>query len=341
MRRILAALIVFGLSISAGLAQTSAPYKVLQTKTIGGEGTFDYVYADVNGRRLYVPRLGPTGAMTVFNLDTLAPVGSIPKTSGHGAAIDEQTHHAFGSSKPVAMWDSQTLQLIKTIDVQGRPDRIAADPFNGRIYVISHEAPNATVLDAKDGSIITTIDLGGAPEEAVSDGRGRVYINVEDKGDIAVVDAKTATVLSHYDLGGKGGNCAGLALDGKNNILFATCRDPQAMVVVNAADGKLLATLPIGSFPDGAAFNPNTMEAFSSQRDGTLTVVKEESPTKFSVEQTVQTKAGAKTLALDTKTNRIFLITADFTTPAPAAPGAPPNRPQMVPGTFSILVVGR
>jgi DNA-binding beta-propeller fold protein YncE len=149
------------------------------------------------------------------------------------------------------------------------------------------------------------------------------------------------TVTAHYDLGGKGSMCAGLALDRKNNILFTACRDPQAMVVVNAGNGKILATLPIGSYPDGAAFNPNTMEAFSSNRDGTLTVVKEESPTTFVVEQTLQTKFGAKTLALDTKTNRVFLITADFTTPPPAPPGQPPSRAEMVPGTFSILMVGK
>jgi DNA-binding beta-propeller fold protein YncE len=328
-------------SAPASMAQSSAPYRMLATKTVGGDGTFDYVYADVPGRRLYVPRLGPAGVMSVFDLDTLERVGTIPNTSRHGAAVDQKTHHAFGSSNPVTMWDSASLQTIKTIDVQGRPDRIAADPFNGRIYVISHSAPNATVIDAADGSVLGTIDLGGAPEEAVSDGNGRVYINVEDKGNIAVVDAKTMTVTAHYDLGGKGGTCAGLALDRKNNVLFATCRDPQAMVVVNAGDGKILATLPIGSFPDGAAFNPNTMEAFSSNRDGTLTIVKEESPTKFSAEQTLQTKVGAKTLALDTKTNRLFLITADFASPPAAAPGQPASRPQMVPGTFSILMVGK
>jgi DNA-binding beta-propeller fold protein YncE len=225
--------------------------------------------------------------------------------------------------------------------VQGGPDGIAADPFNGRIYILSHSAPNATVIDAKDGSVVGTIDLGGAPEQTVSDGNGHLFVDIEDKGNIAVVDARTLTVTAHYDLGGKGGTCAGLAIDRKNNILFAACRDPQTMVILRAGDGKILATLPIGSGTDGAVFNPNTMEAFSSQSDGTLSVVKEESPTAFSLEQTVQTKAGAKTLTLDTKTNHLFLITADFTSPPPAAPGQPRGRPQMVPGTFSIIVVGK
>jgi YVTN family beta-propeller protein len=327
--------------VAAGMAQSSAPYRVLVTKTIGGDGGFDYVEADATARKLYIPRMGPDGVLSIFDLDTLAPAGSIAETTAHGVAVDQKTHHAFASSKPVTMWDSQTLGLIKTIDVQGGPDGIMADPFNNRIYVMSHSAPNVTVIDAEDGAVVGTIDLGGAPEEAVSDGKGHVYINIEDHASIAVVDAKTLSVTARYDLAGKGGTCAGLAIDRKNGILFAGCRNPQAMVVLNAADGKILAAIPIGSGNDAAAFNPNTMEAFASLADGTLAIVKEENPTTFSLEQTLNTKPGAKTLALDTKTNRLFLIAADFTPAPPAAPGQRPSRPQMVPGTFSILVVGR
>ena len=325
----------------ATLGQSAAPYKVLSKTTVGGEGGFDYVYADVAARRLYVPRLGPAGRITVFDLDTLKPAGEIASSSAHGVAVDEQTHHGFGSSKPVAMWDSKTLQSSKTIDVQGGPDGILADPFNHRIYVFSHGAPNATVLDAADGSVVGTIDLGGAPEQAVSDGKGRLFVDLEDKGSIAVVDVKTLAVTARYDLAGKGGTCAGLAIDLKNNLLFATCRDPQTMVILSATDGKILDTLPIGSGSDGAVFNPATMEAFSSQGDGTLTIVKEASPTSFSVEQTLKTQPRAKTLTLDTHTNRLLLITADFTPPPPPAPGERPSRGQIVPGTFAILVVGK
>lgn len=196
-------------AVPASMAQSAAPYNVILTKTVGGDGRFDYVYADVSGRRLYVPRIGPSGAISVFDLDTLAPVGSIANASGHGAVVDEKTHHAFGTSKPVTMWDSESLQTIKTIDVQGGPDGIAADPFSGRIYILSHSAPNATVIDAKDGSVVGTIDLGGAPEQTVSDDNGHLFVDIEDKGNIAVVDARTLTVTAHYDLGGKGGTCAG------------------------------------------------------------------------------------------------------------------------------------
>ncbi|MEO6807051.1 MAG: YncE family protein [Edaphobacter sp.] len=325
----------------SSLAQQAGPYKVLQTAKVGGEGGFDYVYADDVARKLYVPRLGPAGKITVFNLDTLKPVGEIANASAHGVAIDAKSGHGFGSSKPVVMWDAKTLATIKTIEVEGGPDGILGDPYNRRVYVFSHRAPNATVIDAKDGTVVGTIDLGGAPEEGVSDGKGHLYIDLEDKGSIAVVDAKTLKVTGTYDLQGKGAGCAGLAMDVKNNILFATCRDPKTMVILNAGDGKILETLPIGAGTDGAVFNPKTMEALSSQGDGTLTIVKENSPTSFVVEQTLQTMTRAKTLTLDRKTNRLVLIAAEFT-PAPApAPGARPGRGQMVPDSFTILVVGK
>jgi DNA-binding beta-propeller fold protein YncE len=332
---------ILPLTVSAQQSSTSGPYKILQTVKVGGEGGFDYVYADDAARKLYVPRSGPSGRIFIFDLDTLKPAGEIPNTSAHGVAVDAKSQHGFGSSKPVAMWDSKTLTPIKTIDVQGGPDGIMVDRFNGRIYVFSHSAPNATVIDAKDGSIVGTIDLGGAPEQAVSDGKGLIYVDLEDKGSIAVIDAKTLTVKTHYDLAGKGGTCAGLAMDVKNNILFASCRNPQTMVILKASDGTILETLPIGSGTDGAVFNPKTMEAFSSEGGGTLTVVKENSPTSFVVEQTLQTQPRAKTLTLDTKTNQILLITAEFTPPPPTPPGERPARGQMVPGTFSILVVGK
>ncbi|MFI4988497.1 MAG: YncE family protein, partial [Alphaproteobacteria bacterium] len=159
---------------------------MLKTVKVGGMGGFDYVYADVAGRRLYVPRTGqtPPPRITVFNLDTLESVGEIATANARGAAVDPKSHHGFGSSKPVIMWDTKTLQTIKTIDVQGKPDGILFDPFNERVYVFSHAAPNATVIDAKDGSVVGTIDLGGAPEQAVTDGKGHVYVDLEDKDQI-------------------------------------------------------------------------------------------------------------------------------------------------------------
>jgi len=324
---------------SLALHAQSGPYKVLSNTKVGGDGGFDYVYADSTARKLYIPRLGPSGHIAVFDLDTLKPAGDITNASAHGAAVDQKSGHGFGSSKPVVMWDAKSLATIKTIDVQGNPDGIME--ADGRVYIFSHSAPNVTVINAGDGSIAGTVDLGGAPEQGVSDGKGHLYIDLEDKGSIAVVDTKTLKLTTTYSLAGKGDGCAGLAIDLKHGILFASCRNPQNMVILNASDGKIIDTLPIGAGTDGATFNPATMEAFSSNGDGTLTIVKENSPTSFAVEQTLQTQPRAKTLILDAKTNKLYLITAEFTPPPPAAPGQRPSRGQMVPDTFSILVVGK
>jgi hypothetical protein len=248
------------------------------------------------------------------------------------------------------MFDTQSLELIKKIDTQGRPDGIFFEPVSARVYVFSHSQPNATLLDPADGSIVGTIDLGGAPEQAASDLNGHLYVDIEDKANIAVVDVKTLKVTAHYDLAGKGAGPAGLGLDAKNHILFAMCREPATCVVLSADDGKILTTLPIGNGSDSGGFNPNTMEAFSSQRDGTLTIIKENSPTSFEVEQTVQTKQGAKTCTLDTKNNRIVLIAVERAPEqandgAAAAPPTGVGRPRGGrgggPGLLNILAVGR
>jgi len=255
------------------------PYKVLKAAKVGGEGGFDYVYADADGRRLYIPRTGNPARVTVFNLDTQEPAGEIANTNARGAAVDPKSGHGFASSKPVAMWDARTLALIKTINIDGGPDGILFDPFNQRVWVFSHGAPNATVINSVDGSVVGTVDLGGAPEQAVTDGKGHLYVDLEDKDKIAVVDAVALKATGTYDLAGKGGGPGGLAFDVKNHVLFATCHDPAVMVMLNSDTGKILDTLPIGSGTDGATFNPATLEAFSSNGDGTLTIIKENSPT--------------------------------------------------------------
>ncbi len=245
-------------------------------------------------------------------------------------------------SKPVAMWDTTTMALVKTIPVDGRPDGILNDAFNHRTYVFSHSAPNATVIDDNDGSVLGTIDLGGAPEQAVTDGNGHIYVDIEDKGSVAVIDAATMKVTATYTLGGKGSGNAGLAIDAVNHILFVACRDPHVMVILDAGDGHYITDLPIGNGCDGAGFNPNTMECFSSQGDGTLTIIKEASPTSFAVEQTVQTIRGAKTMTVDTETNQVYLIAAEYgPAPTPAAAGDRPRRGPTLPGSFSILVIGK
>ncbi len=360
MRRTSAVAIAVALCVAGGRAQSPSmgPYKVLKTAKVGGAGGFDYVYADIANRRLYIPRgavaataAAPAmpGRVTVFDLDTLAPGGEIPNTRANGAAVDPKSGHGFASSKPVAMWDTKTLALIKTIEVQGNPDGILFDAFNDRVYVFSHAVPHTTVIDSKDGSVLGTIDLGGAPEQAVTDGRGHIYVDVSDKANVAVIDAKTMTVTAHYDLGGAGEGLAGLAFDAKTRVLFVACRlpAPGVMVMLNADTGKVLATLPLAGSSDGAVFNPDTQEAFSSsgQGDGTLTIIKETGPTSFEVEQNLKTMSGAKTLTFDSKTNHVLLIGAEYlaATPPPTPPPAGGRGPArtMVPDSFSILVVGK
>lgn len=328
------------------------PYKIVNSSQTMGTGGIDYVYADSDGRRIYVPR---GNEVLVFDLDTLKAAGAIPNARARGAAVDPKSHHGFCSSRPVVMWDTKSLETIKTIDVEGRPDAIVFEPLTERVYVLSHVSPNATVIDAKEGTVVGTIDLGGQPEQAASDGQGHLYVDLEDKDQVAVVDVKTLKVTAHYELGGKGGGPGGLGLDAKNHILFAFCHEPATAVILSAEDGKILATLPIGNGTDGGGFNPNTMEAFSSQRDGTLTIIKENSPNSFEVEQTVQTKPGAKTCTLDSKNNRIVLITTERA-PATETSAAPPATPSATdqpgggkkggkkgggPALLDILVVGR
>jgi len=349
-RFLLASLPLVGLltSISVtALAQDAGAYHVINTLKVGGDGGFDYLYADAAARRLYIARSGapPVGRITVYDLDTLKTAGEIPGMSAHIVQIDPKSAHGFTSSKPVVMFDAKTLAPIKNIDMQGSPDGMLYDPFNARVYVLSHSAPNVQVIDAASGNVVGTIDLGGAPEQAATDGQGHLYIDIEDKDVVAVVDAKSMAVTARYELGGKGGGPGALAIDTKNHILFVACHNPAAMVMLDAATGKILASLPIGTGVDEAAFDPGTMEAFSSQGDGTMTIIKEVSPTSFQVEETVKTANGARTMALDTKSHHAFTVAAEYG-PAPppdpaAAAGPRGRRGPMLPGSFTIIEVGK
>jgi DNA-binding beta-propeller fold protein YncE len=360
-----ATLVLLSCLAGAGRAQESGPYKVLKIQLVGGDGGFDYVTADPAGRNLYVARSGPAGHIGVFNLDTLAPAGDIPGISAHGGAVDTATGHGFATSNPVTMFDAKTFAILKKIDVAGNPDGYLNDVYNHHFYILSHSQPNITVLDDKDGSILGTIDIGGAPEQAAADGHGKIYVDIEDKAAIAVIDVNTMKMVDRFDLSSRGAGCAGLALDPKNGILFAACRDKNNLVILSAADGRILTDLPTGVGCDGATFNPETGEVFTSQGDGTLTVVKENSPTSFSVEQTVATPPRAKTITLDPRTGNLYLITAEYgpaqaaqaqpsgaaqaSATAPAAGGQPAGtpasmrgpRPPMIPHSFQILVVGK
>ena len=368
MRRLtFVALALIALYVPTGLAQPEGPYKVLKTVKVGGEGGFDYIYADVAGRRLYIPRGGQRGApatdttpavaatpgrITIFDLDTIAPVGEIPDTGGNGVAVDPKSGHGFSSSGPVSMFDTKTMTLIKKIDVApARPDGILFDAFNDRVYVFSHPTKDAIVIDSKDGTVLGKIDLGGVPEQAVADGKGMMWAVMQDaQGSVTAVDVKTMKVTGHYPFGDIGG-CNGLALDDKNHVLFAACaisgnppvQPPKpTMVIMSATDGKVITTLPLAGGSDGAAFNPATMEAFSTHGNGTLTIVKEKSPTSFEVEQNLNTMTGARTITFDSKTQHILTMSIERGPATPPPPGGGRGTPGTpIPGSFSILVIGK
>jgi DNA-binding beta-propeller fold protein YncE len=355
-------------AFATGSAQPAAPYKVLKTARVGGEGGWDYIYADAAGRRLYIPR-GATrevpatdtapaipavpARLTIFNLDTLEPVGEITGVGGNGTAVDPKSGHGFTSDHPkVSMFDTKTMTLVKSIEVgAARPDGIYFDSFNERVYVFSHPTKDATVIDSKDGAVLGTIDLGGVPEQGVADGKGMLYVVMQDAvGSVTAVDVKTMKATGHYSFVDKGG-CNGLALDVKNQVLFAACGrsgNPPAqpaqpmMVILSATDGKILASLPLAGGSDGAVFNPATMEAFSTHGNGTMTIVKEKSPASFEVEQNLPTMNGARTVTFDSKTGHLFAMSQERG-PAPPPPPGGGRGGQGTPvlGSFTILMIGR
>jgi DNA-binding beta-propeller fold protein YncE len=357
-------------------ATPAGPYKVLQTAKTGGEGGWDYIYADAAGRKLYIPRGATRGSaatetapavpavekrVTTFNLDTLAPAGEIAGVGGNGAAVCPKTGHGFTSDHPQpAMFDVATMKLIKNIEVpQGfSADGIYCDSFNDRVYIGSHPTKSLLVVDAKDGSVLGHLELGGTPEQTVGDGKGMVYQVLQDRpGGVAVIDATAMRVTAHYSFGDNG-SCNGLALDAKNDVLFAACAAvgpatergaapppaadpnapaPQSWVILSAKDGKILTRLPLGGGSDGAAFNPQTMEAFSTNGNGTLSIVKEDSPASFTIEQVLQTMNGARTITFDSRTQHLFTMTQEF---GPTQPGQRGRGP-VVPGSFTILMIGK
>lgn len=364
------ALAIFTLG-PAAIAQQAGPYKVLQTARVGGEGGWDYIFADAVGRRLYIPRgatqtVAATGTtperpavaarLTIFDLDTLKPVGELAGVGGNGAVVDPKSGHGFTSDHPkVSMFDTKTLTFIKSIDVgQARPDGILFDTFNERVYVFSHPTKDATVIDAVTGTVLGTIDLGGVPEQGVVDGQGMLYVVMQDAvGSVTAVDVKTMKATAHYSFLDKGG-CNGLAIDVKNQLLFAACGrsgNPPTqpaqpmMVILSAKDGKIQTSLPLAGGSDGAAFSPATMEAFSTHGNGTMTIVKEKSLSSFEVEQNLQTMNGARTITFDSKTGHLFTMSQERgpapPPPATLTPGARPPQGVVVPGSFTLLMVGK
>ncbi len=325
---------------SASAAPEGSGYKLEKKVTIGGEGGWDYLYFDAASKRVFISR----GTHTMVTDADGKVLGDILNTLGvHGVALATEFNRGFtsnGRANSVTIFDLQTLEPITEVKIEGQnPDAILYDAASKRIFTFNGRSNDATAIDAKTGTIAGTVPLGGRPETGQADGAGKVYVNVEDKSQIVEFDAKTLKVLNTWSLT----PCeepSGLAFDVRHKRLFAGCHN-KMMAVVDASSGKVVATVPIGTGVDANAFDPGTGFAFASCGDGTMTVAHEDAADKYTVVENVATQRGARTMTLDPKTHRVYLVTAEFG-PAPALTAENPRpRPPMVPGSFTLLIFGR
>jgi DNA-binding beta-propeller fold protein YncE len=315
-------------------------YHLLKKISLGGEGGWDYLTFDPGSERLYIAR-----ATHVIVLDPSSGkvVGDIPDTAGvHGIALAPELGRGFtsnGRAGTVTIFDLKTLATIGQAKTGENPDAIVYDPARERVFAMNGRSGDATAIEAATGKVAGTVPLGGKPEFAVADGRGRIYANIQDKSEIVTLDSQKLALVARWPLA----PCeepTGLALDPEHRRLFAGCGN-KLMAVVDADSGKVIATLPIGSGVDATAFDPGLQYAYASNGDGTLTVVHQDSPDKFTVVENVFTQRGARTMALDPSTHQVYLATADFAATPPPAPGQPRQRPATVPNTFVVLVFGK
>jgi len=345
---VLSILLSFTLAAESNAQTPSAPAPKVHKIAVGGDGGWDYLTADSDAMRLYVSR---GNRIVVVDTDSEKVVGEVTDTAGvHGVAIVPDLGRGFtsnGGDSTVTAFDVKTLKATGKVKVGGRPDAIMYDPESRRVFTYNHGSKDATAVDPSALNVAGTVPLDGVPEAAVADGRGHVFVNIMDKNEVVEFDGRSLRVVNRWSLGA-GKRPTGLALDRAHRRLFSTCGESQTMVVLDADNGKILATLPIGSGCDGCVFDPDRGLAYSSNGgDGTLTVVREESPDRFSVVATVPTQRSARTMAIDPKTHRIYLAAATFaprpetkgeTKPAPAAKRGG-RRGNVVPGSFVVLVV--
>ena len=330
----------FLLLLTTFAAASDSGYHLLKTYNLGGEGGWDYLTLDSSARRLYISR---ATHVIVIDADSGKPVGDIPDTPGvHGIAVAPELGRGFvsnGREGTVTIFDMGALKPITKVKVGDNPDAILYDPASKRVFTFNGRSHDSSAIDAASGNVVGTIKLEGKPEFAVSDGKGEIFVNIEDKSLLDAIDPQKLQVKASWPLA----PCeepSGLAIDRKHRRLFAGC-DNKMMAVVDADTGKVIATPAIGEGVDANAFDPETDLAFASCGEGVLTVVHEESPNKFTVVENVPTQQGARTMALDEKTHRVYTVTAKFgPPPAPTADNPHPRR-TILPDTFVVLVLGK
>jgi len=310
---------VMSLSLFGASAQTGG-YHIVKKIPVPGQGSWDYLSVDEGARRLYVSH---GTQVEVLDVDSGAIVGKIEKTPGvHGIAIAPELGRGFvsnGQSSTVTIFDLKTLKTIAEVPVGKKPDAIIYDPATSRVFAFNGDSNSATAIQAADGKVVGTVDLGGGPEFAVADGSGYVYDNVEDASLVLKINSRTLKVEQRWPTA----PCASpssITMDRANRRLFIGCRS-KVMAVMNADTGQVIATLPIGDHVDATAFDPESRLVFNSNGEGTITVIRQDSLDKYSVVENVKTLPKAKTMALDPKTHRLFLSTAEA-------------------GQFEVLVVG-
>jgi DNA-binding beta-propeller fold protein YncE len=328
------------------LALAMGSYHLLKKYPFGAaEGStreyFDYITVDSSARRVY---LSHGTEIKVIDADSGTLIGNITGLKqDHGVAVAEEFGRGFisdGGAAKVVIFDLKTLKVSGEAKADQDADSIVYDPASKRVFVMNGDPHSSTVIDAKSGTVVKTIDLGGGPEFAVADGKGTVYVNIEDKNEVVAIDSGTLAIKSRWPVAPAGAPTA-LALDQQHRRLFSTGRNPQKLVVMDADNGKVIQSFAISGGVDACAYDPATGLVFASTREGMIHVFHEDSPDKFSEVETVKTEFGAKTMGLDTKTHNLFVDTADFG-PAPAPTADSPNpRRTAVPGTFHVLVYGQ
>jgi YVTN family beta-propeller protein len=323
--------------LAVAVCRADGPYHFIKEIPVSGEGGWDALTVDSAGQRLYVSH---ASQVVVIDLAKDQVAGEITNTPGvHGIAVAPKLNRGFtsnGRENKVSIVDLKTLLTISKVDTGTNPDAILFEPGQKEVYAFNGRGQSATVIDAKSGKVVATIPLGGKPEFAEADSKaGRVFNNLEDKNEVAVIDTKTHTVVTNWPIA-PGEEASGIAIDLKNNRLFLGCGGSKTMVMMDSTNGKVLATVPIGPGVDGSAFDPGTGFAFAScGGDGTTTIAHEDTPDKLTVVQTLTTERGARTMAIDPKTHKIYLPSAKFEAPAEGQ-----RRGKMVPGSFKILVYG-
>lgn len=320
--------------------QGQSGYKILDTITIGGEGGWDYLVADSEGHRVFVSH---GTHVQVVNLPTKTIAGDITPTPGvHGIAIIPRERVGYisnGRDSSVTVFDFNELQILDNIKIEAsNPDAILYDPFSQRVFTFNGRSSNATAIDIATNKVLGNIPLPGKPEFAVSDYLGKIYVNIEDKSEVVEIDPKTLKVLATWPIK-PGEEPSGLAIDRANRRLFSVCGNKH-MIVLDADSGKVVADLPIGDGVDAAAYDPSAHLVFSSNGEGTLTIVQQKDKDTYTVLDNLRTERGARTMALDESTHRIYLSTASFGPPPAPTPDRPNPRPSIIPGTFRLLVVG-